>query len=310
MLNHKLNRYRLVRVALLAVLLPLIVLLASARAMAQNNSVDSADSATLKTESKPQWEFGLAAAALSVPAYPASAVTGERRFLVPWFIYRGDKVRLQDGGLKLIALQNKRVTVDVSIGGSLNADSADTPLRAGMPDLDYLLELGPKVDVRLWDHESDSGGKSRLNWSTALRLAVSTDFSSLKSRGPVLGTELSYRRSGLLGADTFFSASAEAFWVGEKMMDYFYQVDTAFVTPQRAAFDAQPGYIGSAISLGVGRNFNDKVSGFIGLRVALHDGARNSDSPLFEDNTGNAIFGGLSWTLKQSKKMTQVLASD
>ena len=278
--------------------------------------VRTAESTTgFKTQAKPQWEFGLAAAGLSVPAYPASAVSSERAFLVPWFIYRGDKVRLQDGGLKLIALENRRVTVDVSISGSLNANSEDTPLRQGMPDLDYLLELGPKIDVRLWESESAAStdgvkGVGRINWSTALRLAVSTDFKSIRSRGPVLGTELRYKRDGLFGRQSFLSASASAYVVGEKLMDYFYQVDPAFVTEQRAVFDAKAGYIGSGLTLGLGHQFNKDVSGFIGVRLALHGGAENSDSPLFEDNTNTGIFGGVSWTIKESRKTINVISDN
>lgn len=300
-----------------SILLLFCSLLVTLPAIAQQTPTETpAQTVTsFKTEAKPQWEFGLAAAGLSVPAYPASAVSSERGFLVPWFIYRGDKVRLQDGGLKLIALQNQRVTIDVSISGSLNADSEDTPLRQGMPDLDYLLELGPKIDVRLWESESAAStnavkGYGRINWSTALRLAVSTDFKSIRSRGPVLGTELRYKRDGLFGRQSFVSASASAYLVGEKLMDYFYQVDPAFVTEQRAAFDAKAGYIGSGLSLGIGHQFNKDVSGFIGVRLALHGGAKNSDSPLFEDNTNTGIFGGVSWTIKKSRKTINVMAEN
>ena len=260
-----------------------------------------------KTVKKPQWEFGLAGAALQVPAYPASAVETKRGFLVPWFIYRGDKVRFQDGGLKVIAVQSQRVTIDVSISGSLNANSDDTPLRSGMPDLDYLLELGPKADVRIWEHDLNDGQSSRLNWSTALRMALSTDFSSIRSQGPVLGSELSYRRSGLLGGSTSFSASLEATWTGERMMDYIYAVDPAFVTAERPAFDAKGGYLGSSLSVGFGHRFNKDVLAFLGISVDLHDGARNDDSPLFESNSNASVYGGVSWTIKQSTATIDVL---
>lgn len=293
----------------------LVSMILATPVIAQSQQVETTDGQVpasigeveFKTVKKPQWEFGLAAAGLRVPAYPASAVENQRGFLLPWFIYRGDKVRFQDGGLKVIALQNQRVTIDVSISGSLNADSEDTPLRAGMPDLDYLLELGPKADVRLWEHDLGDGQTSKLNWSTALRLAVSTDFSSLKSRGPVLGTELSYRRSGLFGDTTSFSASIDATWTGEKLMDYIYAVDPAFVTPERSAFDAKAGYMGAGVSVGIGRRFNENVQGFLGVAVALHDGAKNDDSPLFESNSNTSIYGGVSWTIKQSEATIDVL---
>ncbi len=290
----------------------------SAPSLAQSGNSSVTDTQLSEGESsgtatkveKPQWEFGLAGAGVRVPAYPASSVENQRGFLVPWFIYRGDKVRFQDGGLKVIALQNQRVTIDVSISGSLNADSDNTPLREGMPDLDYLLELGPKVDVRLWEQDHSDDQRSKLNWSTALRLAVSTDFSSLSSRGPVLGSRLTYRRQGMNGGATSFSASLEGLWTGEKFMDYFYAVDQQFVTPDRPAFDAEAGYLGSSLSFGLGHRFNENVRGFIGLSFAFHQGAKNTDSPLFENETNTGIFGGISWRLKQSKKTIKVFESD
>lgn len=271
------------------------------------------------TVEKPRWEFGLAGAALRFPAYPSSSVGNDRNFLLPWFAYRSEKVRLQGGAIRLIALENKRVTVDVSLGGSLNSDSDATPLRAGMPDLDFLFEFGPKVDVRLWDssitqRNADTGSRfkkrSKLSWSTALRFAISTDFSSVSSRGLVLGSELKYRREGLFGGATSASVIIGPVWATEKLMDYYYQIDPQFVTPERAAFDASAGYLGTNIFVGLGHRFGDNVSAFIGVNAALHSGARNSDSPLFEDETTTGIVLGLSWTIKQSKDTVSVVEEE
>ncbi len=254
----------------------------------------------------PRWEFGLAAAALEVPAYPSSASSTERQFLVPWFVYRGDRVRLQDGGAKLIALENRRVTLDISVGGSLNANSQDAPLRAGMPDLEYLLELGPKVDVRLFDELLPGGQQKQLSWATALRAAVSTDFKSADHRGGVLGTQLRYRHRGLADNRLSLSASVTATWASESLLDYIYQVDEAFALPQRPAYDARGGYVGTSLSFGIFHEFNERWSLYIGVSTALHNGAANRDSPLFEKDSTTGIFGGVSWEVKRSRQSVRI----
>ena len=262
---------------------------------------------TVGGEQLPQWEFGLAAAALRVPAYPSSAATSERQFLVPWAVYRGDKVRLQDGGAKLIAIENSRFTIDVSIAASLNANSQDAPLRQGMPDLDYLLELGPKIDYRLFDRQLESGQRRRMSWSTALRAAISTDFASVDSRGAVLGTQLRYRHSGLADGKASLSVSLSAAWASEKLLDYFYQVDQAFVTPDRAAFDAGAGFVGAGLRFGFSRQITPRWSAYLGVGAALHQGAKNRNSPLFERESNFSAFGGFSWEIKRSKATITVL---
>lgn len=255
----------------------------------------------------PRWEFGLAAAGLNVPAYPSSASRSERQFLVPWFVYRGDKFRLQDGGAKVIALENRRVTLDLSIAGSLNANSQDAPLRAGMPDLDYLLEIGPKIDVRLFDGLLENGQRRMLSWSTALRAALSTDIRSADTRGAVLGTRLRYRHSGLWNKSATLAVSLTANWASEPLMDYIYQVDDAFALPERPVYDARGGYVGTNLTLGLLYRLNDRWSTYLGINGSLHSGAANRSSPLFERDSTTSIFGGISWEIKRSRKSIVVL---
>lgn len=257
--------------------------------------------------SLPRWEFGLAAAALNVPAYPSSGSSSERQFLVPWFVYRGDKVRLQDGGAKLIALENERVTIDLSVAASLNANSEDAPLRAGMPNLDYLLELGPKLDVRLFDKTEDNGERRFLSWSTALRAAMSTDFSSAQGRGAVLGSQLRYRHRGLANDRVSWSASLTSTWATESLLDYIYQVDDAFVTADRPAYDARAGYVGTRLSFGLLNKINERWSTYLGLSTSVHNSAANRNSPLFERDNTFSIFGGISWEIKRSRDTIRVL---
>ncbi len=259
-------------------------------------------------QAKPGFEFGLAGASVQVAAYPSSSVTSERYFLAPWFIYRSDKVQVKDGGINLIAYESDKLTIDLGLGGSLNADTSETPLRDGMPDIDYLLELGPRFDVRLID-KANSHGRNRLNWTTAYRFALSTDFKRLDYRGPVLNTELSFRRSGLADNKLSLQASIGSTWVGNQLMDYFFSVAPEFETANRPRYNANGGFLGFDLSAGLQYKPVPTVNTFLGIGVTSLSGSKNDDSPLFEEDINTRIIIGVSWKVYQSKR-TVIVANE
>ncbi|MGQ8366550.1 MipA/OmpV family protein [Glaciecola sp. 1036] len=94
-------------------------------------------------ELQPLWEFGVAGGVGDTPNYPASS---ERNFIAlaaPYFVYRGEILRIGDGGVRAVVVDDERWELDFSFGGAFNADSEDDSVRAGMPELDYLFEVGP-----------------------------------------------------------------------------------------------------------------------------------------------------------------------
>lgn len=255
--------------------------------------------------SKPRFEFGVAGAGLQVPAYPGSAVVSDRLLAAPWLIYRSDKLQVKDGGVELVAYESDNLTIDLGIGASLNADTSETPLRSGMPDLDYLLELGPRFNVPLSDKTVD-GIRTRWDWTSALRFALSTDFSRVDYRGPVVNTQLRYRVEGFNNNKLSFNATATSTWLGDELMDYFYSVDEEFATPTRPQFDAESGFLSLGLSAGIGYKPIDNLNTFLGLGYTSLSGSRNDDSPLFEDESNPSVIFAVSWRIYKSKRMVQV----
>lgn len=263
--------------------------------------VTDSSNGPLVPEGSPRFEFGVAAAGIQTPAYPASSVTSERLFVVPWFIYRSDKVQVKDGGIELVAYRSDRLVIDLGVSGSLNSDTSDTPLREGMPDLDFLFELGPRFNVPLSDFTRD-GIRTRFNWVTSLRIALSTDFGSIDYQGPVLNTQLTYRSSGFFDNKLSFNAAVSTTWLGEELSDYFFEVDEQFVTPARAAFDARAGFLDVGISAGIGYKATPDITTFLGLGASSLNGSKNDDSPLFEDDINTRVILAASWRLFKSKR--------
>lgn len=257
---------------------------------------------------KPRWEFGVGGAAFSLEAYPGSSETTDRVFALPYFIYRGDTIRVQDGNLTAVAVENRRYRLDLSLGAALNVDSEDIPLRAGLPDLDFLFEIGPKIEVSLWDKVSNTERRRhRLVFEAALRASLSTDFSSVSSRGYVLNTQLDYELDGFITPNTKLIIGGGPIWVTDKLGDYVYGVDERFATANRSAFEGRSGYLATNIVFGLRHRFTDNLQVFAALGIGLHEGAANRDSPLFEDNVTTGIALGLAWALKTSKDSVQVM---
>lgn len=257
---------------------------------------------------KPRWEFGVGAAGLSLEAYPASAEKTDRIFALPYFIYRGDRVRLQDGNLSAVALENRRYKLDVSIGAALNVDSEDVPLRAGLPDLDFLFEIGPKIEVSLWDKGSRSERRRhRVVWETALRASFSTDFSSVSSQGFVLNTQVDYELDGFLTPNTKLVVGGGPIWVTDELGDYVYGVDQQFATATRTAYQGRSGYLATNLVVGLRHRFSRNFQVFAALGLGLHDGAANRRSPLFEENFTSGVAIGMAWALKTSKDSVRLV---
>jgi len=251
---------------------------------------------------KPKVEAGLAGAGIYSAAYPGSSVSSDRFFAAPWLIYRGENLNVKDGGVNLTAYDSDRVTVDLGASFSLNADSSITPLRDGMPDLDYLVELGPRMNVWLYDEYSESGYRNRLNWKTSYRQAMSLDFRrvALHGRGPVFDSELDYRWDSNAANGFSIEASVGALWAGNKISDYIYAVEPQYVTEERQAYDARPGFLGIDLSLGFQLRPVKKMNVYLGLGVDLYNGSRNDQSPLFEEELGSSVILGVAYTLYES----------
>ncbi|MEO0996914.1 MAG: MipA/OmpV family protein, partial [Pseudomonadota bacterium] len=93
------------------------------------------------------WELGAGIGGAVTPAYPGSSETTTRVLPLPIVAYRGRFLRAGDGSVVSGRLfRNERLEFDVSLTGSFDADSDDVDVRAGMPDLGFLFEVGPELE--------------------------------------------------------------------------------------------------------------------------------------------------------------------
>ena len=268
-----------------------------------SNNIKAQQEITLEDELRPVWEVGVFAAAFNSPEYPAAGQSQTNVIPAPYFIYRGETIRIGEGSIaRAVAIDKDWYELDLSLAGSFNANSEDNEARAGMPDLDFIFELGPQLRLRLSKFEFEQHGKGELFLNLQARAAFSTDFSGINNRGYVFQPVLSYRQRGWLSEKTALSFSLSPIWATEKLNDYFYQVDSDFVTDQRQAYDSKSGYLGTNLSVGLSFNATEDIRIFTFARASLHSGSANENSPLFREKSTYAYGIGMVWRLWESEE--------
>ena len=247
------------------------------------------------------WEVGVGGGAIEVPNYPASSQRNTITAAAPYVVYRGDIFRVGDGnGVRAVVVDKNNLEAGLSFGGAFSADSENGTVREGMPELDFLLEIGPQAIYKLKDYKFENGGNARLNARLQVRAAFSTDFSTIDDRGFVLNPVITYQQRGRLFEGTALSTSIGMVFATERFQDYFYEVSDEFATDTRPAYNAKSGYLGTRLRLSVSFPISDSIRGFAGMGAQIHSGAANENSPLYEKDITYSASLGFVWRLYKS----------
>ncbi len=249
---------------------------------------------------KPLLELGVVGGGGYVPDYPAAGQNHLQGIGLPYVAYRGEFLRAGDRGfLRGRILRRHDFELDVSLSGSFPSDSDDNDARRGMPDLDWLGELGPRLQYTALRAARDA----RIDLEFPVRAAFSTNFSSeIEFRGIVFAPQIAYQNENFLGSGLELKLGVVPSFATEDLMEYFYEVSPAFATATRPAFRAQGGYLGTKLELLLTKQINPRIRSFFALRTDFHHGATNSGSPLFRDDITVSLGIGLVVSLYQSKR--------
>ena len=130
---------------------------ASRDASAGNDESAAADEAD---ELPALWELRLAGFGRSAPSYPGAEDADLTILPIPIPVYRGSFLRFGEN-LDQVArgeiAETKRLRLGIDLQFTFGEDSADIPVRTGMPDLDFMIELGPELEIRLTDRSPEEG---------------------------------------------------------------------------------------------------------------------------------------------------------
>ena len=248
----------------------------------------------VQAQELPLWEVGVLGGTASTPAYPGSADRSTRSLVLPFLIYRGKVLRSDQSGIGLRLLRSEQVELDVGLAASLPARSDDVAARAGMPDLGTLLELGPRLKVKL----AEPSPGSRLRLDIPLR-AVLEARGGLHAQGWTFEPKVVYEMRGAR-EDWTFDANLGMVFGNRKINRYFYEVQPQYATAERPAFDAGAGLMLVRTGASASRLVTPDLRLFGFVRYETYAGAVNRDSPLMQRSTGASIGVGFAWPITQS----------
>ncbi|MGE0173079.1 MAG: MipA/OmpV family protein [Oligoflexales bacterium] len=246
-------------------------------------------------EQKPLYELGIGAGSGYFLHYPASDQGKWRSVVVPTVLYRGSIFRAdEEDGLRARLVSHPSYGVEISGAGTLPIPSDENSARQGMPDLDLLGEVGPQLYIKI---QKDEDLEARLLFP--LRFASSTDFSSVHPRGFTFtpGFQVRAPLQNSLGTISF---TVSPTFGSSQYQEYFYGVADRYATPNRPAYRASAGYIGTRTEIGFFTEWH-RVSFYAQVDYNNYQKAKNAKSPLFKADHAVSGFFGISWLLYQSE---------
>jgi len=247
---------------------------------------------------EPLWEAGLGVTVLALSDYRGADTSSSYVLPIPYFVYRGDFLRSDRDGVRGVFMERPRFEINLSVSATAPVNSGELPARAGMPDLDPALELGPVLEWRAWQSADGhlrlgaripvraafalGSGMGFIGWFSAPNFSV-----DLEGTGPLAQWNLG-ALFGPLFADSRYH-------------EYFYGVESGFVTPQRPYYRADGGYSGVQALVSATRRFpRFWIGGF--ARYDRLDGAVFGDSPLVVRHSSWSTGLAISWVFAQSSR--------
>jgi outer membrane protein len=248
-------------------------------------------------------EAGIFVGGGSFPDYPGANHNQGRVLPLPYLIYRGSVVRADErDGVRARMILAKRLHLEVSVAGSFPVNSKDNDTREGMPDLDWLGEIGPRLTFLI----TDPAASTRLKLLVPFRAVFSTNGGNFKHRG------FSASPGFLLESFNFIRprwrgiALLTAIFTDRQMNAYFYDVAPEFARSDRPVYDSRAGYLGTDLTLGLMVPFRrSRFRLFTGVQASYRDGAANIASPLFKSRTNYSLFAGAAYTFYRSRRVSK-----
>ncbi len=270
-------------------------------ALAQQQTADTSE-ASSHAPQEPLWELRIGASALQSPDYPGAKDQSLNWVAAPILIYRGEKIRFGDFSVaRAIATETKRFELDLSADAVYSANS-DDGVREGMPDLDYLLQIGPQAVVNFHDTGWTADGRKQLKLLMPVRGVAATDFSAIDHAGWIAEPQLVYRRQYGSRLRQSWSATLFATFADADLAGYWYDVAPEYATVERPAYAAESGYVASGMRLSWTRELTDRFQVFLTWQGRSLSGAANADSPLLNEDFTQAASVSFVWKAAMSKR--------
>ena len=252
----------------------------------------------------PLYEYGIGGLASLLPHYRGSDEYELWALPLPYFVYRGEKLKADREGVRGIFWRNDKWQTDVSLNGNPPVPD-DNEAREGMGGLDALIEVGPALRYYFFEF----GSRDRLFAQLSFRGAFSVgwdDGPTSSYEGNTTEVSIAYHDSRTFAEEhIWFHLDAAVKFSDSQLDSYFYDVAPAYVTDQREQYSAGAGYAGYHISASLFKDLTEQfIIGFF-ARWTNIDGAVYEDSPLVKESNNVSAVAMLFWKLGRSEEMVK-----
>ena len=246
-------------------------------------------------EELPLWEGGAGIGAASIPHYRGSDQTRAWVLPVPYFVYRGETLKIEERRLRGLFFDSDKVELDFSLNGSPPAKGNDA--RRGMPDLDATLEIGPSINFSVFQSKN---GMEKLELRLPARTVIASDFSHFKNVGWIFQPNFSLDVRDVLGNRGWsLGLQGGLIYADRRYNQYFYAVDPVFAAADRPAFSPSGGYAGTTLLTALSKRFPGFWVGGFAKWDNVAD-AVYADSPLIKAKNNFTAGFGVAWILGSS----------
>lgn len=242
-----------------------------------------------RTEAK--WEAGIALAAASLPQYPGSDERYNFAAPIPYLIYRGDRLTVDRGGITSELFGIRQLSLDASISGALPVRN-NNRARAGMPDLKFSMQLGPRLNWHLLDTDRQHL-TLRLPWRAMV---------DISGKWPGWVSEPDLLMETHMNEALELDLSISALYGSKRFMDHYYAVPPAYATATRPAYQARAGLHSVSTRAALRYDISESLTFFTSIRYRNLTPGDITNSPLVKDKNYLSVVGGITWSFWQSEE--------
>ena len=242
-----------------------------------------------------QWAIGIGLGVFDYHLYPGAKQSNRLIFPAPYFTYRSAKFEV-DRGIKSFIYNSETIIIDLSADFGLPVDSDDTLARKGMPDLDFVLQLGPSLEFMLNDKNKNYFD---ARFEIPLRVAVTLDPGNIDNIGYLIEPRFTLKHQRLSNAGLSHKATFGVKYATQDYNAYYYDVAAEFATAARAEYKSDAGFGGSFANYRISYKTNDFVY-WAFIRYQSLRGAKFEDSPLVLQNDYYFFGMGFAWIFASS----------
>lgn len=225
--------------------------------------------------------LGMGASFVSAPLYIGSKKTNSYIVPFPYIEFKSKYFNIDRNKIYNDIYNSKNVKVELSIRGMLPVDSENSA-RDGMPDLDAILEFGPKYTYILYNKND-----AKINLELPLRGAFSVGDELFEYKGYTASMDIKYKNK--IFDDYNISYTFGLAYNSKKFNNYYYEVKSQYVTANRNEYHPSSGYAGFHNSFALTKKTKHLwYGGFI--KHYYLDGVVFEKSPLYEKDS--ALFYG------------------